>query len=255
MKFRAVAGTDIGLIKNVNQDCYLVKTAYTNIGTVCMSIICDGMGGLSSGEKASQTVVAIFDNWFNHDFKVMCENPIDKKVLDSEVEILLIKANEIIMKHGIDNSIRLGTTASVIIIINNEYYTYHVGDTRIYKYNSYLLQLTEDHSLAADKVRRGEITMAQARISKDKNILLQCVGVNRVFKIHENNGTCHSGDVFLLCCDGFYNKLEDNEISALMRVVQPSDLKSMQDNLDSMIETVKSRGETDNISGLIIKLQ
>lgn len=255
MKFRAVAGTDIGRRKNINQDCYLVKTAYTNIGSVCMSIICDGMGGLSSGEKASQAVVSFFDNWFNNDFKCMCENPIDKGDLDSKVEILLIRANETIINYGIENSKKLGTTASIIIIINNEYYTYHVGDTKIYKYDGKLSQLTEEHSLVADKVRRGELTKAQAKISKERNILLQCIGINKVFKIHENNGVCNSKDIFLLCCDGFYNKLEDNEILTFLKNQQHSDVNSMQESLNSIIDIVKSRGETDNISGVIIKIE
>lgn len=251
MRFSIVAGTDVGLRKSVNQDCYLAKTAHTDLGNVCMALICDGMGGLEEGERASQTVVGIFNEWFTNDFR----NTPCLDNLDTVVEKLLLKANNTLMDYGKQKHIKLGTTSSIIIFIDEIYFTYHVGDTRIYKYSDKLIQLTQDHTLVAAKVKNGQLTKEEAKLSQEKNILLQCIGASTFMEIHRTEGHCLQGDAFLLCCDGLYNMLEDVEIAHVLKNQKSADENLMQNEINFLINTVKDRGETDNISGLLIKLR
>jgi len=252
LKYKVVARTDVGIRKAVNEDSYLARTTHTSLGNVCMALICDGMGGLQYGEKASQTVVALFDKWFTDVFKETTEVAKDKYNLDLEIERLFLKVNRLLVNYGIENNIKLGTTASLLFIIEDKYFTYHVGDTRIYKYDDRINQITEDHTLVAAKVKNGQLTKEEAKISKEKHILLQCVGVNERLEIHKSCGICSSLDVFLLCCDGLYNRLEHQEIAEFLKNQRKVNEDHMQKSIDYLISTVKNRGETDNISAMIV---
>ena len=255
MRYLVAAVTDIGSQKTINQDCYLVKTAHTNLGNVCMALICDGMGGLKEGEKASGKVVEVFNAWFENTFRIINEASIDRDSLDTQIQELIKKANCLLMEYGIKKDIRLGTTASIIVFIEGSYTTYHIGDTRIYKYDNSLIQLTLDHSLVASKVRNGEMTKAQAKASSEKNILIQCLGVNDFIDTNITRGSSNKDDVFLLCCDGFYNKLEEAEISAALAKFKTSDKAQIETEIRALVKKVQNRGETDNISALIIRLE
>ena len=254
MKYSVVVTTDIGTKMSVNQDSYLAKTAHTTLGNVCVALICDGMGGLCEGEKASQAVTSLFDDWFIKEFKNTQDTVVDKSKLDKSIENIFMNANNMLLAYGNKKEIRIGTTASVILYIEGDYFIYHVGDTRIYIYSDKLQQLTQDHTLVAAKVKNGQLTKQEASRSSEKNILIQCVGVNNLLKVQKYHGSCLSGDIFLLCCDGLYNKLEEIEISDVMRRQKYADENSMQEDVSHLINTVKNRGETDNISGLMIKI-
>lgn len=255
MRYSVVATTDTGTKLSVNQDSYLVKTAHTTLGNVCIALICDGMGGLSEGEKASQAVTSLFDDWFIKEFKNTEDTVVNKSKIDKSIENIFINANNMLLEYGKKKNIRIGTTASVILYIEGEYFIYHVGDTRIYIYSDKLQQLTQDHTLVATKVKNGQLTKQEARQSSEKNILLQCVGVNNLLEIQKYHGSCSNEDVFLLCCDGLYNNLEEIEIRDVMLTQKCVDKNSMQESVNNLVTIVKNRGETDNISGIMIKIQ
>jgi protein phosphatase len=255
MRYLVDAVTDIGSQKTINQDCYLVKTAHTNLGNVCMALICDGMGGLKEGEKASGKVVEIFNVWFENTFRIINEANIDRGILDTQIQELIKKANYSLMEYGIKKDIKLGTTASIIVFIEGSYATYHIGDTRIYKYDNSLVQLTLDHSLVASKVRNGQMTKAQAKASSEKNILIQCLGVNDFIDTNITKGSSNKDDIFLLCCDGFYNRLEEFEISEALEKFKNVDKEHIEKEIRALVKKVQDRGETDNISAVIIRLE
>lgn len=254
LDFFAVANTDIGTRKSVNQDSFLVKLGNTQYGNLCMAIICDGVGGLEHGEVASQNVIKLFKEWFSNELKNIVSVEIDKYVLDESIENVVNEANELLIAYGSRNNIRLGTTLSLILFINNTFYTYHIGDSRIYKIDSKLYQLTQDHTLVAAKVKNGQISKEEARVSKEKHILLQCIGTNDSLKIDKNSGKYDTGDVFFICSDGLYNNLEEDEILRTLKNRAEINKETMKNSLNSLIQMVKHRGETDNITGIVIKI-
>jgi len=75
VKFIAAADTDVGLVKDTNQDSLLIKHASYDGGEVMMAVVCDGMGGLSHGEVASATVIKDFDRWFREELPQELEAP------------------------------------------------------------------------------------------------------------------------------------------------------------------------------------
>lgn len=239
--------TDKGLVKEVNQDNFLVKVGEISGTEFGIFIICDGVGGLDLGEKASYICTKLFKEWWNNEMPNVLRQE-DDSVIISELNKILGQANEEIINISNQEDKKLGTTASVLMIIGDRYYIAHVGDSRIYLRNKEkLIQLTEDQSLVNLQVKRGELTLAQAKVSKQKNIILQCVGSNEILDIYNAIGRIDKEGTFLLCSDGFYNKLEDKELRT-MGTKFKSTTANREEILKKYIAIVKERGERDNIS-------
>ena len=239
--------SDVGVIKKVNEDSIIMKLAIGPKGHHGIFAIFDGLGGLEKGDQASGRCKETLEEWWNKKMKLL-PSFTDEEIISSINEILY-NCNNKISIYGEENNINLGSTASILIIVKGKYYIAHVGDSRIYKFDSKLKQLTEDHSLVAFKVKNGEMTLEESKVSKEKNILLQCIGIREEIEIYNRMGTIKHGDKFLLCSDGFSNRLEDDEICSLFNG------KYIEESLKETINLVKSRGERDNISAIVLKIE
>lgn len=253
MNYIAAAMTDKGSFRKVNQDSLCIKIADTdNHGQVVMAVICDGMGGFSKGELASATLVQSFSNWYENIFPEII-NDCDMQTLSKRWQKMIAHQNDIIMRYGTTLDIKLGTTISALLIIDNKYMIMHVGDSRIYKVSDTIEQLTVDHTLVAREVLQGKITADEAKHDKRKHVLLQCVGASKIIEPHVVCGEVDSGDIFFMCSDGLYNTFDDEEI---LNIIVANDNKSvgeLRSLCSLMIESAKSNGERDNISAAIIK--
>ena len=170
-----------------------------------------------------------------------------------ECDKLLCKLNDIIRHYGESNQVQMGTTASVLILFNHQYYIAHIGDTRIYIYDGILKQLTEDHSVIAMEIRKGLLSKEQALTDPRRNVLTQCIGVNQVIEPYTVTGTYHEGDAFLLCSDGFRHVLEECEIAAAIKECEGKTKEESEEILESLVQTNMNRGEKDNISVMMVR--
>lgn len=92
---------------------------------------------------------------------------------------LLEEINGRLIRYGKENQIQLGTTISAVLLNSDgQYMLCHVGDTRIYTLSDTLQQLTEDHTFIAREIKRGNMTIEEAKKDNRRNVLLQCIGVN-----------------------------------------------------------------------------
>lgn len=177
MKFTVTADTDIGIVKDTNQDSLLVKHGTYSGGEILMAILCDGMGGLSKGELASGTVIRAFSKWFDDELPYELENP-DLRVISGKWSLMLKDLNIRIMEHGQTENITMGTTYTGVLFIGEDYVIVHVGDTRVYKIGKSIEQLTVEQTFVAREIKRGNMTLEEAKIDKSRNMLLQCVGAS-----------------------------------------------------------------------------
>lgn len=254
VKFLATADTDVGISKNTNQDSVLIKHASCDLGEILMAIVCDGMGGLSKGELASATVIRTFNEWFNNELPFELEN-VDMNVIGAKWSLLLKELNITILEYS--KSIGeegMGTTFSGILFVENEYVIVHVGDSRIYHIGSHLEQLTYDHTFIAREIRKGTMTVEQAKTDKRRNLLLQCVGASNVVVPDVLTGKINKG-VYLLCSDGFRHEISENEMFESLNPINLMNKEAMHSNAKYLIEQVKSREEKDNISVILIKAE
>lgn len=246
-----VGKSDIGNSRKINQDSLLVKHILYGDIEILMAIICDGMGGLSKGELASATIIRTFNEWFESNILYEVQN-LDLKVISHKWILILKNLNIKIQDYSKQFDLKIGSTFTGILFIDNQYIIVHIGDTRVYQIDESIKQLTEDHTLVARKVENGELTLDQAQFDKRQNILLQCVGASNIINPQVIYGKSQQG-YYLLCSDGLRHKLNETEMISLINYKKLKNKKKMGKKMDEMIEIVKSRGEKDNISMILIK--
>lgn len=243
--------TDIGIKRKTNQDSLAVLKADTSYGEVLLAMVCDGMGGHQSGELASKTIVKEFERWFKLEFPALLYNELDAVILEEQWKRLIQKCNDRLVDYGNKHEIEMGSTLTAFLFLQNKYYAAHVGDSRGYMINDErAFQITRDHSLLADEVRRGILTEEEARKDRRFNILLECVGITSTVNIDFYCGNTLPETCFLLCSDGFWHRLEESELVHYLSGQQIGDNKKMRMHLNYLVETVKQRGEKDNITAV-----
>ena len=253
MDFIISASTDIGIKKNTNQDSLSVKTISTSQGKMVFAVLCDGMGGLSKGELASATVIKAFDEWAEKELPRLCSSGINEKTIKSSWETIILRQNEKIMNYGLRNGVKLGTTVVIMLITETKYYVLNVGDSRAYEIDSELKQLTKDQTFIAREIECGRMTPEEARVSPQRNVLLQCVGASNIVSPDMFYGVTKADTVYMLCSDGFRHEISADEIYKSFAPDKMTDAKIMKKNTDSLIELNKSRLEPDNISVITIR--
>ncbi len=253
MDFRIAAHSDVGIKKKTNQDSFLVKVAQTNLGRVCLCVVCDGMGGLSKGELASATVIRAFERWFEQEFPEMLVRGFQADDLKLAWDNMVLEQNQVLASYAARSGIRMGTTVAAILITDREYFILNVGDTRIYLLNQQLNLLTKDHTFVQNEVDAGRITWEEAQNHPQRNVLLQCVGASEVVTPDYYRGPVFPDNMFVLCSDGFRHVLSPEEIYSYLNPLAAQDETTMKNNAVALTEWNKQRGEPDNISVVLIR--
>lgn len=254
MRYTATADTDIGISKDTNQDSVLIKHASYFGGEVLMAIICDGMGGLSKGELASATVIRAFAKWFDEELPFELQN-LELSVIGGKWSNLLRDLNMKILEYTkTSGGASMGTTFSGLLLVNDEYVFAHVGDSRIYQIGNGVNQMTTDQTFVAREIKRGTMTIEQAKTDKRRNLLLQCVGASDVIEPQVQMGKVEKG-AYMLCSDGFRHEITETEMFESLNPVNLMNKNAMHSNARYLIDLVKSRNEKDNISVILIKAE
>lgn len=257
--------THPGSIKQINEDTAFIRLGENAKGRkFSIAIVADGMSGHNSGDIASKVVLDEIKKWLDKRLYHLVQkyNPI--KHIRVELNEVIKRTNELLVELGRDKSIILGTTISLLFLIDSKFLILNVGDSRVYKVedldnvpnqneNTYFLnQLTEDQSLVTIQQRKGIISIEEARIHPKRNVLLQCLGVKPELEIEIKQGKHKHGDMFLLCSDGLHTVIPDNIIAQLIYESEEQD-KDLQWISDQLVQKVLELGAADNISVVLIR--
>lgn len=255
MNFYTATHTDVGIKKDTNQDSYCVLQAETNRGNILLAVVCDGMGGLESGEVASASIIRTFRNWFCNDLPFTLPSETYFEDVRYDWDRMIKTQNRSIADYGRRHHFQLGSTITAMIFFEDgRYLIGHVGDSRAYRIdNRELSILTEDQTVVANEVRRGRLTPEEAERDPRRNVLLQCVGASRVVVPDFIEGTAEPGVCYMLCSDGFRHEVSKAEIQNAFSPIVNTEKNQMKSNIVRLIELNKSRGETDNITALLIR--
>lgn len=238
-----IALTDIGLVREKNQDSVFSSDKYD----LPLYIIADGMGGYKGGEIASSDAINIIKRLFIENQDKLT----NKKFIKTLIEDSIKEANLKIYRKSLEFSeySGMGTTISLCYIYRGYVFVGHVGDSRIYKiYNDSIEQITEDHSLVNELIKKGEITKEEAKNHPQKNMITRAVGTDSNIEIDISETKYKKGEIMLLCTDGLFNMVDDNEVKNIIK-----DSDSLLDAAESLIDKAKQNGGLDNISVIIIK--
>lgn len=253
MTFAYYFKSDIGTTRDSNQDCVYADTVKTPLGVMFLGVVCDGMGGFSKGEFASRTVVDTFRNWFENGLTV-CADPSDfSNVILKQWTELIERSNNALREMAQNFGEKMGTTLSALLIANGEYYAAQVGDSRIYHCSGDLLkQVTTDHSYVMEQVRKGMMTESEARLSRRRNVLTRCIGVEKSVIGDFFHGGVISGDSFLISSDGFHGGVPEDKIREILIGLNARKRREAEQRIKKFIETRKKSGEKDNITALVV---
>lgn len=247
MHFVVGAKSEIGAFRPTNQDSVCVKRAVLDGEQVVMAVVCDGVGGLSHGELASAAVVRALDNWFTFQLPRL----LFRRSLEEIGNVWGAKLGEIsqrIRRYGEKTGENLGTTCSGVLLAGGQCLTVHVGDTRIYRLRRGVTRLTTDQTYAQRAAEAGRYD------GRGRNLLLQCVGVSRTLRPEILMDTCRAGDVFLLCTDGFWHTISEQELEETFLSEAMDSREALEAACGNLIRAAMERGERDNLSVAVIRV-
>jgi PPM family protein phosphatase len=238
--------TDKGRVRTENQDAFgMTPAAPDGLKSPkgMLFVVADGMGGHRAGREASELAVATITS----SYAAAAPAPVPDLLRDAMKE-----ANaRIFSKGGSDPAFRgMGTTCTVLVLRESEYWISHIGDSKIYLATpEELRQVTTDHSRVWDLYRRGVITREQARVHPERNLLTRALGKQEnaepeiIGPIPLSPGTW-----FLMCTDGLTNHVEEGEIGSMVVKGTP------QGAADELVALANERGGTDNVTVLIVQV-
>ena len=231
--FHLASSTHIGLRRSENQDAFAVRQDRAG-GTLL--VVADGMGGHKGGREASRLAIETFLN------QAETEQEVSPKLLERGIH----EANRVVFnKAERESSLNgMGTTLVASYLKGDKGTVINLGDSRLYLYRQGTLQqITDDHGVVAEMVKRGDLTPEQAEHHPKRNVLSQAIGMKEPPDPDLYHLSFGLGDILLLCTDGLHGMVEDNEIKRILATEW-----SLQAKCDSLVEAALDGGGRDNIT-------
>ncbi|MBR5537124.1 MAG: Stp1/IreP family PP2C-type Ser/Thr phosphatase [Clostridia bacterium] len=242
---RAWGMTDVGVVREINQDTFRMEyDTQTGRG---LFLVCDGMGGAAAGEVASglaaDACLQNIDNCWKERFA-----PAEFKARLLEA---YTQANEVVYDASRANPdyTGMGTTMVTAICGDGQMLVGNVGDSRAYFLDETgMRQITEDHSLVSELMKRGDLTPYQASRHPSRNVITRAMGADATVQCDIFSETVKPGNFLLMCSDGLIREVTEPEIYyEVFQAEQPETACAR------LLEMAKSRGGRDNITIVLIE--
>jgi len=231
--------TDRGIVRDHNEDTFSILA----LGDKVLFVVADGMGGHDAGEVASRIAVDAVCSEVREGVK-------QTKDMVSLVEHAIQKANDKVWREGVIRRVNMGTTISVALVANSTAYIGSVGDSRVYWIeNGSITRITEDHSLVAKLVAAGKLTGEEARKHPRSNLLYRSIGTDEVVKIDTFRAPLNKGGTLLLCTDGLWGDLTDEDIYHVC-----AEAKDTRTAGERLVQIANENGGKDNITVVVVKI-
>jgi protein phosphatase len=227
------------MMRDHNEDNF----AILSVGDRTLLVVADGMGGHDAGEVASRIAVETVCN-------VVRLESAGNSDMPSLVERSVQLANKAVRSEGEQRGSDMGTTLSVALVSEDTAYIANVGDSRVYRIeNRSIIQITTDHSLVAKLVELGKISKEEARNHPRSNLLYRTVGNSENVKIDTFRVEMEQGGTLLLCTDGLWGEVADEEIHRACST--ENDAKAACSRL---VQMANGHGGKDNITAVVVKV-
>jgi PPM family protein phosphatase len=235
---RSGSATDVGRVRGINQDMPLVRDN--------LYAVADGMGGHAGGEVAARVAVETLEHAF------------DRLPTTDGLRDAFSEANAAIWQESQTNTdLRgMGTTLTAMALVGGTdgqdvLALANVGDSRAYVLSDgRLTQVTDDHSLAEERMRHGEMTEAEAAVHPQRHILTRALGVSSEVETDMWELHLRSGDRVLLCSDGLTNEVGMEEMTDVLVAVSDPEAAASR-----LVEVANEHGGADNITVIVVDVQ
>ena len=235
---RSGSASDVGRVRTVNQDLPLERDN--------LYAVADGMGGHVGGEVAARVAVETLDQAFGRE-------PTVEGLRDAFSE-----ANAAVWHESqVNEDLRgMGTTLTAVALVggtdgHDVLALANVGDSRAYIFaDGEITQVTDDHSLAEERMRQGEMTEAEAAVHPQRHILTRALGVSDHVEADMWQLDLRTGDRLVLCSDGLTNEVDSDEMAGILgEVADPAEAA------ERLVEAANQHGGADNITVVIVDVQ
>jgi serine/threonine protein phosphatase PrpC len=240
LNLTAVGKTDQGLVRAKNEDNFYLNE---KLGLL---IVADGMGGHASGEIASKLAVNVMRDYFQGPQKLIgSSNPAYSEAtnkLNCAIRLANLAVYEVAQSSPVLKG--MGTTVVAVLLTGNKLSIAHIGDSRAYLIRGGNIdQLTDDHSMVNEQVKRDIITKEEAAQSEMKNILTKALGISAEMEADLDELTVFGDDILFLCSDGLSNMVTDE---AVLEIISSADDPAAAS--DALIDKANGNGGKDNIT-------
>ena len=238
MKLEVGAKTDVGLVRDHNEDSFCVNLKNR------IFIVADGMGGHAAGEVASNQLKDYIEEY------VVQADEDDADAIGSHLQEAVQRANRHIHDLGLEDTSKrgMGTTATILLFTEDYYYIAQVGDSRAYLFrNGELSQLTKDHSKVYQLYEHGLITKDEIEDHPYSNIITRSIGTRPTVEADIYRGGVREGDRFLLCSDGLTGEVKDKGLGEVLK-----EKNTPQDCSDELVRLALRNGGRDNVTVLVV---
>jgi serine/threonine protein phosphatase PrpC len=238
MRLSTFAGTDVGRTRSGNEDSYFRgRTVFA---------VADGLGGHQGGEVASAAAVEPLAALDGREFA-------DPAEAAEALAGAIAEANSAILDQASGNPSLwgMGTTVTAAALAGDHLQLAHVGDSRAYLLRDGSFdQVTTDHTVVGELVRRGRLTPAQAAVHPERSILTRAVGLDPRIPVDTPDPIdLRQGDQILLCSDGLTEAVPEPQIAELLTTNPDGDAACL-----ALIDAANNAGGPDNITLVIIRV-
>ena len=239
--------TNCGKKRKDNQDVFRILHDEEN--DVAVLVVCDGIGGARAGNIASSIAADVFVKQIAN----FLETSSDPTEIAKEMTDAICSANAVVYDKSKQSGdfFGMGTTLTAVVSTNAGEVIANVGDSRAYHITETIVkQITRDHTVVEEMVKRGDLTRAEAKYHPKKNLITRALGTNNkevpdIFLLN-----LEVGDYILLCSDGLSDVVLDSEF---LHVLQQGN--SVRKSCERFMEMALQRGAPDNVTTVLFRKQ
>ena len=234
-RWTSASRSDVGNERQVNEDAYL------DLPSRGLWIVADGMGGHAAGDVASQMLVGKLNGIDSHDKLSDFVNDVEDRVLEVNGRL-----HEMSLEGDVPKV--MGSTLAALLAFDSHVVSMWVGDSRVYRLRDgeLLKQVTTDHSEVEEMIAQGTLDEASALDHPSANVVTRAVGGLEHVYVDLELGELEDNDRYLICSDGLFKDLSEEEIEELVSE------GSCVDACDALVDTVLARTCADNVTVIVV---
>jgi PPM family protein phosphatase len=232
--------TDVGTERDHNEDaCGTLQE-----GEAAVVVVADGVSSSAGGEVASEMAVEVLLRAFREAPATLAAgHRLYRAVQQANIEVY-DRAIAVPELHG------MATTLTALVVEKGLLTAVHVGDSRLYLVrDARAVQLTKDHTVAAERVRMGVLSAEKARFHPDRSVLTRSLGRELIVNRDRLSQALQQGDILVACSDGLHGVLRDEELGELAASARDAAAACR-----ALVETANGRGTADNLTAAVVRV-
>jgi protein phosphatase len=257
--------SDRGRVRQGNEDACAANPEHG------IFVVCDGVGGAAGGEIASRVAADAFVAYLVGTRR--------EDAPDRAIQRAIFTANRAVLDQAGQTRMLQGMATTMVAMLFDTFgdipdtgekppalaglpddasvgavWLANVGDSRCYRLRGGLFeQLTHDHSIVAEQVRAGEMTLEQAELSPVRNVITRAIGSETAVEADLQRLPAERGDLYLLTSDGLMKELKDEEIAAILSFAPaPADQATLSGVCEELVRSANAHGGGDNITCVLV---